>query len=112
MYKIEAFVYGSSNVVIPSSRNTECFTVSKGGVAGLFGSTREECVNVEIPETKIDYALAGGGKLEDYYILASELDSGKIIIDVSELPKPTTLEQLQYNYEVFSTLGLEVSFEW
>ncbi|MGV8131428.1 MAG: hypothetical protein ACP5N7_05015 [Candidatus Pacearchaeota archaeon] len=111
LYKIEAFVYGVSNVVIPSSRKTECFTVSRGGIAGFFGNTKEECVNVEIPETKIDYALAGGGKLEDYYILASELDDGKIVIDVSELPRPTTLEQLQYNYEVFNTLGLEVSFE-
>ncbi len=111
LYRIEAFVYGNSNVVIPSTRKTECFTVSRGGVAGLFGSTKEECVNVEIPATNIDYALSGGGKLEDYYLLASELESGKIVIDVSELPKPNSLEQLQYNYEVFNTLGLEVNFE-
>lgn len=111
LYRIEAFVYGNSNVVIPSTRKTECFTVSKGGIAGIFGSTKEECVNVEIPSTKIDYALKGGGKLEDYYLLADELQTGKIIIDVSELATPNSLEQLQYNYEVFGTLGLEVDFE-
>lgn len=111
LYTIEAFVYGNSNVIIPSSRKTECFNVNKGGIAGIFGATKEECVDVEIPATKIDYALKGGGKLTDYYILESELEQGKIVIDVSELPAPNTLEQLQYNYEVFSTLGLEVSFE-
>ncbi|MEK6925014.1 MAG: hypothetical protein AABW71_02125 [Nanoarchaeota archaeon] len=111
LYKIEAFVYGSSNVVIPSTRKTECFTVSRGGIAGIFGSTKEECINVEIPETRIDYALRGGGKIEDYYLLAEEIATGKIVIDVSELATPNSLEQLQYNYEVFDTLGLEVDFE-
>lgn len=110
LYRIEAFVYGNSNIVIPSSRKTECFTVSRGGIAGFFGSTKEECVSVEIPATKIDYALLGGGKLEDYYILGSELQTGKITIDVSELPTPNSLEQLQYNFEAFNTLGLEVNF--
>jgi len=110
LYDIEAYVYGNSNIVIPSTRKTECFKVSKGGVAGFFGSTKEECINIEIPSTKIDYALLGGGKLDDYYILESELASGKIIIDVSELGTPNSLEQLQYNFEAFSTLGLEVNF--
>jgi len=110
LYNIEAFVYGDSNVIIPATRKTECFKVSKGGIAGFFGNTKEECVSVEIPSTKIDYALRGGGKLEGYYILSSELSGGKVVIDVSELPTPNSLEQLQYNYGAFSTLGLEVNF--
>lgn len=111
LYNIEAYVYGNSSVVIPSSTKTECFETSRGGIAGFFGAKTERCVNVEIPSTKIDYALRGGGKLTEYYLLESELASGKIIIDVSELPVPNSLEQLQYNYEVFNTLGLEVSFD-
>lgn len=110
LYTINAFVYGNSNVVIPASRKTECFKVSKGGIAGFFGSTKEQCIPVEIPSTKIDYALRGGGKLQDYYILGSELSGGKIVVDVSELPVVNSLEQLQYNYEVFNTLGVEVKF--
>jgi len=110
LYSVDAFVYGSSNVIIPASRKTECFNVAKGGILGIFGSTREKCVDVEIPATKIDYALKGGGKLTDYYILGTELANGKIIVDVSELETPRSLEQLQYNYEVFNSLGLEVSF--
>ena len=110
LYNIEAFVYGNSNVVIPATTKTECYKANRGGIAGIFGSTKEVCVPVEIPATKIDYALRGGGKLTDYYILGSELENGKVIIDVSELPVPNSLEQLQYNYEVFDTLGVQLEF--
>ena len=109
LYDISVFVYGNSNVVIPATRKTECFQVSRGGLAGIFGGTKEECVDVEIPAVNIDYALRGGGKTTSY-ILESELASGKVAIDVSELPRPTSLEQLQYNYEVFDTLGVQLEF--
>ncbi|MBS3081683.1 hypothetical protein J4416_01935 [Candidatus Pacearchaeota archaeon] len=110
LYSIDAFVYGTSNVIIPATSKMECYKISKGGIAGFFGSTKEECVRVDIPATKIDYALRGGGKVKDYYILDSELASGKIVIDVSELPVPNSLEQLQYNFEAFNSLGVGVSF--
>ena len=110
LYNIQAYVYGNSSIVIPSTTKTECFQTTRGGIAGFFGSKTERCVNVEIPSTKIDYALLGGGKLTEYYLLASELETGKVTVEVSELPSPNSLEQLQYNYEVFDTLGLEVSF--
>ncbi len=110
LYDISVYVYGNSNVVIPATRKTECFKSAKGGIAGIFGATREECVDVEIPAVKIDYALRGGGKTTSY-ILESELSKGKITIDVSELPKPTSLEQLQYNFEVFETLGVQLEFK-
>ena len=110
LYDISVFVYGNSNVIIPATRKTECFKVSRGGVAGFFGSTKEECVDVEIPAVNIDYALRGGGKTTSY-VLESELTSGKVTLDVSELPKPTSLEQLQYNYEVFDKLGVQLEFK-
>ena len=109
LYDIKVYVYGNSNVVIPATRKTECFTAAKGGIAGIFGGTHEECVDVEIPSVKIDYALRGGGKTTSY-LLESEISKGKMTIDVSELPKPTSLEQLQYNFEVFDTLGVELEF--
>lgn len=109
LYDLSVYVYGNSNVVIPATRKTECFKTAKSGISGIFGATREECVDVEIPSVKIDYALRGGGKTTSY-ILESELKKGVINIDVSELPKPTSLEQLQYNYEVFDTLGVQLVF--
>ncbi len=110
LYDISVFVYGNSNIVIPATRKTECFQVSRGGIVGIFGGTKEECVDVEIPSVNIDYALRGGGKTTSY-ILESELANGKVTIDVSELPKPTSIEQLQYNHEVFDTLGVQLEFE-
>lgn len=109
LYDIKVFVYGNSNVVIPATRKRECFQVSRGGIIGVFGATKEECVDVEIPSVTIDYALRGGGKTTSY-ILESELNVGKFTIDVSELPKPTSIEQLQYNHEVFDTLGVQLEF--
>ncbi|MGV8142385.1 MAG: hypothetical protein ACP5NS_01985 [Candidatus Pacearchaeota archaeon] len=109
LYDISVYVYGDSNVIIPATRKTECFTATRGGIAGLFGSTKEECVDVEIPSVKIDYALRGGGKTTSY-ILETELAQGDVVVEVSELPRPTTLEQLQYNYEVFDTLGVQLEF--
>ncbi len=109
LYDISVFSYGDSNVVIPSSRKTECFETTRGGLLGFFGGTKEECVDVEIPEVKIDYALRGGGKSTNF-LLESDLQTGRIVIDISELPKPESMEQLQYNYEVFETLGVELQF--
>ncbi|MCH7567913.1 MAG: hypothetical protein IIA87_00675 [Nanoarchaeota archaeon] len=109
LYDIDVFVYGDSSVVIPSSRKRQCFEVSKGGLFSFFGATKEECIDIEIPEVRIDYALTGGGKTNTY-ILESELKKGRVVIDVSELPKPNSLEQLQYNYEIFNSLGVEMVF--
>jgi len=109
LYDVNVFVYGDSSVVIPSTRKVECYDVPKGGIFGLFGSTKEECVDIEVPAVNIDYALIGGGKTNTF-ILESELQNGRVIIDVSELPKPDSLEQLQYNYEIFNSLGVNLEF--
>ena len=55
---------------------------------------------------RIDYALIGGGKGSEY-ILESELEKGKIIVQADGLPSPNSLEQLQYNFASFE--GLKVS---
>ena len=110
LYDVKVYVYGESGITIPSSRKTECYEVPRGGIFGFFGSAREECVDIEIPAVNIDYALVGGGKTTTY-LLESELQYGSVVIDVSELPRPTSLEQLQYNYEAFNSLGVDLSFE-
>jgi hypothetical protein len=109
LYDVAVYVYGASDVEIPATRKTECFEVSQGGILGFFGGTSEECVDVEIPAFNVDYALTGGGKTTEF-ILETDLENGKIVIDVSELPEPNSLEQLQYNYEIFDTLGVQFDF--
>lgn len=108
-YNIEVYVYGDTGISIPASRKTNCVDVSRGGLFGLFGATKEECFDINYPETKIENALRGGGKTETY-ILESELESGRIVLEVQSLPSPDSLEQLQLNYEIFNNLDAGVVF--
>lgn len=109
-YRIEVYVYGDTGIVIPASRKTECVDVSRGGIQGLFGATKKECFNIDLPETKIENALKGGGVTETY-LLGNELESGAITLEVQGLPTPNTLEQLQQNYEIFNNLDVGVVFQ-
>lgn len=108
-YNITVYVYGNSSIVIPASTKRQCFETSNSGLSGLFGGTHEECTDIILPETKVDYALIGGGEGEQYF-LASELEGGKITLNVDALPHPNSLQELQNNYESFDTLGVGVSF--
>jgi len=105
-YEIRAYVYGNSSITIPASTKTECQDVPRAGLAGLIGSTKEQCFDIETSAMRIDYALIGGGKGSEY-ILESELEKGKIIVQADGLPSPNSLEQLQYNFASFE--GLKVS---
>ena len=73
----------------------------------MFGGTREECFDIKIPETKIDYALSGGGKT-NYYFLPENLEKGTIKIEVDSLNAPSTIEELHENYISFDNLNAEV----
>ena len=108
-YEIAVYAYENTDIVIPESEKTQCFEVAEKGFLGFLGGTKEECVDVTIPETKVDYALAGGGKGEEY-LLPDQLEKGKVIVRVDELPKPKTIEQLQSNYELFETKHVELYF--
>ncbi len=106
-YDVKVYVYGSSGITIPASKRTQCQEVPRAGILGFFGSTKEECFDIVIPETKIEYALRGGGS-GNVYITESQLADGKIKVSVDALPAPRSLEELQYNYASFESLGVDV----
>lgn len=107
-YDVSIYVYGNSSIIIPGSTKTQCQNVPREGILGFFGGTKEQCFDISIPETKIEYGLMGGGK-STVYILASQLESGKLTIDVDKLPIPKSLEELQYNYAEFESKGVSVA---
>jgi len=74
---------------------------------GFFGSTKEECFDIILPETKIEHALIGGGS-GNVYITESQLEDGRIKVSVDSLPVPKSLEELQYNYASFESLVVDV----
>ena len=106
---MSVYVYGNSSVVLPSSTRTECTNAAKSGLLGFFGQTEEKCFDITVPETRIDYALRGGGTSE-MYIFESDLEGGEVTLHVPSLPLPNSIEQLQYNFEIFSSFGVEASF--
>ena len=58
-YKVSVYAYGNSSIVIPESKKTQCVEVPKVGVLGIFGGTKEQCFDITLPETKIEYAYWG-----------------------------------------------------
>lgn len=109
LYNVSIFVYGNSSVVIPAGTRRQCYQVQNPGLLG-FGGTREECTDINIPETKIDNALIGGGKAE-MYVLASDLDKSTLVLSVDSLGKPSSIEQLQENYIIFDSKGAGMEFK-
>lgn len=108
-YNITVYAYGNASIKIPESTSRECTTAPRSGFAGLFGQTREHCFDLRMPETTVDTALIGGGSTS-LYLLPAELEKGTLAIRVPALPKPTTLEQLQANYEAFASQRVEAVF--
>lgn len=109
-YETKVYVYGNSSLIIPESTKTQCTNVPSGGLLGFFGSTKEQCFEVKIPKQKVDYALIGGGTSQ-VYILDSWLKTGKIRISVDKFPSPTSIDQLQQNFELFETKEVEINFD-
>jgi len=108
-YEVEVYVYSNTSITIPGTNKVQCVDVARRGIAGLFGATKEECFNINVPAIVVDQALIGGGKAESY-ILESELQKGRMRINVDRLPLPRNMEQLQYNFEAFDSLKAEVEF--
>jgi hypothetical protein len=110
-YEIMASVYRESNIDFGVSSYEECVDVPSGGLGGLFGFTKEECFDIEIPSESFGNVPVGGGK-QNYYISESELtNSNSIVINVKSLPTPNNLEDLQNNYILVEENGLGVYFK-
>ena len=108
-YEIQVYIYKNSSLTIEGTSTEQCIQVPQTGFGGLFGLTHEECFDIEIPEQIISNVLAGGGK-EIYYISENELkNSNTIKINAGSLKLPGSMEELQENYALFETKGLDIS---
>jgi len=110
-YEISVHAYKSGNVKLKSTEIEQCVEVPRGAFGGLLGLTEKKCYDVEIPEQIVSQVLVGGGKQTDYF-LESQLEySDTIEINAASLAMPTTIEQLQENYILFESKGLEVNLK-
>jgi len=110
-YEVQVYIYRDSTLRIPATTTEQCVDVPSTGIGGLFGVTKEECFNIDMPEQIVSSALAGGGK-QNYYILEDELKGSNIIeINADSLPTPTSIDQLQDNYILLEEQNLGVNFK-
>ncbi|MBU2104519.1 MAG: hypothetical protein KKF67_01960 [Nanoarchaeota archaeon] len=110
-YEVKVYIYKNSSLTLGATTKKQCMEVPQSGLGGLFGITEEKCFDINIPEQIISEALVGGGS-ENYYILESELqNSNTLEINAGSLSSPKSLEELQNNYLLFESKGLDVVFK-
>jgi hypothetical protein len=101
-------VYKNSSITIPATTTQQCVTVPNG-ILGIIGLTRQDCFEVKVPQQIISNALAGGGNIEQYF-LETDLAQGKTLqINAPGLPTPTTIDDVQNNYNLFDQNQLTVN---
>ncbi len=110
LYNITVFVYKNASITIPGINKEICNEVPRPGLLGIFGMTEEKCFDVNIPGQTLTNVVSGGGKGSDYFI-ESQLEKGKIIVSVSSLPLPKSLEELQDTYNLLEVKSVYIEFE-
>ena len=72
--------------------------------------TEEKCIDINLPSQKVSNVISGGGKGQDY-IIESQLENGKLNINVNSIPLPKNLEGLQDGYNRLEVQGVYLNFE-
>jgi hypothetical protein len=109
-YEIKVSIYDEASLKLQAGTYKQCTDVPST-LGGIFGVNEKKCFDVEVPSQIISNVLAGGGT-EDYYITKNELITSNLLeINAPSLPEPKTLEDLQNNYNLFDTKGLEIIFK-
>jgi len=109
-YFVSVYIYRNSSIYIPATNQQKCVEATKSGLLGLFGATEEKCFDLNIPGQVLSNVIAGGGKVQDYFI-ESLLETGKLQIDVDALPVPKTLEDIQSNYNLLEVKSINIEFK-
>ncbi|MEK6925994.1 MAG: hypothetical protein AABW50_01815 [Nanoarchaeota archaeon] len=109
-YDVEVYIYRNASLEFPSTITRQCVNVPRSGIIGIFGLTEKKCFDVEIPDQIISNVLAGGGS-QYYYITQNEIESSRrIFIDAESLPLPKSIDELQTNYILYESRGLNIDF--
>ncbi|MFA5952972.1 MAG: hypothetical protein WC812_00075 [Candidatus Pacearchaeota archaeon] len=111
-YQIKVYVYENSSIKLGETTSQQCIKVPTafGSIIGI-EINRKECYEVKVPEQIISNVLAGGGVTSYYFDEEVLSGNNEIIINSPNLPTPTTIEELQLNYILYESNGLEVSIQ-
>ena len=109
LYNVSVYVYRNSSITLPAMKKEQCVEVPKEGLAGILGATEEKCFNVDLPSQQISNVISGGGKASEY-VIESQLEKGKIEINVEGFDLPRSLEQLQDSYGLLEVKPVYINF--
>jgi hypothetical protein len=109
-YNITAYVYQNSDLIFPAIKQQQCIDVSAPGLAGVLGQEEQKCFDVNTPEQKIENALIGGGRGQDYFTESQLKSRQKLNINIPLFATPRSLDDLQNNYIEMEDSVLETQF--
>lgn len=109
-YNFSVSYYSNSSIEFEGGVTEQCIDVSRGGVLGLFGATKEECFELEFEDQIISKALVGGGSFEGHFSENDLKNSNTLYINSAPLLTPTKIEDIQINYILFEEqkIGVEL----
>jgi len=110
-YNVSVYVYENSTLNIPAYNDRMCVDVPVSGIGGLIGMEEEKCYDINIPGMQVESAVVGGGSAVEY-IPESDLSSSvELNLNVPLFSRPSSLDELQQNYEAVSLARVYLDFE-
>lgn len=106
-YDISVSVYEDVSLELDSGIQEYCTEVPRN-IIGVFGFTKEECYEIEIPEQLVSQALSAGGVGSHTFSEGDLKYNSEILINSQEFPEPDSLVQIQENYILLENKNLEV----
>jgi len=97
-YEVSVQVFDDTSLVFPAVNTQKCVDVPADGLSGFLGAETEECYDIEFPETKVDFAIVGGGKTTEYIAESQLRDYTELNINVPLFGVPQSLDEMQENY--------------
>lgn len=110
-YNVSVYVYENSSLRFAEINKRECVEVADSGLMGLVGGTHEECYDIKIPAFDIINAVVGGGTSVEYIFESELFEASELNINVPLFESPTSLEELQMNYELADSEKVYLEFE-
>ncbi len=107
-YEISVSVYKDVSLEFGSVTSEYCTEVPRN-ILGVFGLTKTECYEIEVPEQLISRALSGGGVGTVTFLENDLRNNNEILINVEKFPEPDSLVQIQENSVLFENKIAEVS---
>ena len=110
-YNVSVYVYENSSLKFEEINKRECVDVADSGLTGFLGGTHEECYDIVIPGFDISNAVVGGGTSTEYVLENDLSEAFELNINVPLFDAPTSLEEVQMNYELVDAEKIYLEFE-